>query len=791
MLSFERPPIEVDGMMLFPDHADPLHWYYSAAMPQVVLGAGQRPMFDLWVYTENLVQDMFAGTRIPGEMGGGFLTLAANCRREDRELAKARKAIADAAGIDDEDRITLAQIPYTGGTSRIIALDALQFPPGTPDPAGADPNAGRPRFVSTVAGSATPALLGDLQALFSLSLTERGAAFMAGLFSATGTPIGVVYELTYEGLSPAVDVTITADLSKVRMHFGGGLQGQVGWFKADVKAALDDLVQKQVVKIDSTRVLDTDAAKEAAQQAIAMFKEDLIQQLFRPTTPVPPRPDPTQSAVAAVTAMAGGAAGTAAGGPAGGVAGAEVASGSLGLTLKFEHETQHLTGVYDYSARMPLIRTDAPQAFLQTLIKPEDAASHTQVMNLGTASTFFNRVEAIISLPEDSTFKALKLRQATVSVTFGDAGDARPPEVRPPLVCTSGGERFRRLAFARDGRTSLSLGYDVTYDFDDDPADTVDDHRYQTPRQVTATRSVAINPIADFGYRRLILRPGRIPEGIASVQVIATFDSGAGFTAQRRFVLTAPFSRPLAEVAPDGVEWPIRTVTKPVGSFHLAISYHFPDGTSYAAAPVVTGTPFHAIDAPFAGHRDLRIEPNVVSPEVDEIDVEVEYSDDTAGYHRRFFLIMTPPFVTATLRWPVLDREKQALRVRSMVREGGITSHSDWQETDEQTVVVGADAARSDVLKVRLLGGGLEPFDLDAVLVDIRAPDHTGTEVTTELFFGPGDPMTADVTLIRRPGVPVSFRFRTHAFRRSGAETVSDWVTRTDTMGLILPLVTL
>jgi hypothetical protein len=794
MLTFERPPLEVDTMILFPDHDDPLQWYYSAAMPKVVTGAGRRPVFDLWIYSEDLVQDLFSGTRIPDEMGGGFLTLAVSCSREESELKKARKAIGDAMVIDDEARIKLAPIPYVSGATRIIALDALTFPPGAPDPAAADPNAGRPRFVTGVVGASSPALLGDLQSLFSLSLSERGAAFMAGLFQSTGTPIGVVYELSFEGLSPAINVTVTADLSTVRTHFGGGLDGQVAWFKADVKAALDELIKKQVVKIDVTRLIDTDAAKEAEKQAIAMFKEDLIQQLFRPTPPVPPRPDPGQGAVAAVTALAQTAGGAAVGsvaGPGGSVAGAMVANSSIGLTLKFGHETQHLTGFYDYTARMPVTRTDAPQAFLQTLINPADAASHTQVMNLGTASRFFDRLEAIVSLPDDETFTTLNLRQAVVSVTYGEGEAGRAPEAKPPLVCTPGGERFRRLAFLRNGRQSLSLSYDISYDFDDDPDTTVDAHSYTTPKQLTTTKSIAINPIADFGYRRLVLRPGRIPAGIVAVEVAADFASGAGFLASRRFRLLAPFSRPISEVAPDGADWPIRTASRATGTFRLGFSYLFEDGTRFTPPPVLAETPFHSIDAPFEGVRHLKLEPNVVSPAVDEIDVEVEYSDTEAGYNRRFFLRIVPPFDSAAIQWPILDIDKQMLKIRTTVREGGITSQTEWEETEEQSVVVGADAARSDVLKVRLLGGGLDAFDLDAVLIDIRAPDENGVEALTELFFGPGDPMTVDVTLVRRPGVPASFRFRTHAFRKSGEERVSDWVTRTDTMGLILPLVTL
>ena len=99
-------------------------------------------------------------------------------------------------------------------------------------------------------GSATPQLLGDLSAIFSLSLSERGAAFMSGLFENQGTPIGVAYELEYQGLAPAVDVTVRADMNRVKTHFGGGIQGSVQYFKADISAAIDFLEILMYRKLD-------------------------------------------------------------------------------------------------------------------------------------------------------------------------------------------------------------------------------------------------------------------------------------------------------------------------------------------------------------------------------------------------------------------------------------------------------------------------------------------------------------------------------------------------------------
>lgn len=782
MLSFETPHIEADGVILFPDHEDRLLWYYTAGMPQVAVADG-RPMYDLWVYTEALVHDFLAGTNIPQEMGGGFLTLGVNCARSDGELRGARKAVADALDIDDEDIIKLSPIPYSEGKVSIIALDAVTLGGGTPDPAGADPNAGRPRFVTSVVGAGTPALLGDLQAIFSLSLTDRGAAFMAGMFEGGGMPVGVVYELTFQGLSPAVNVTVTADMEKLKRHFGAGLQGQVQWFKADISAALDHLEQTQVVQVRSTVQLDSDAAREAEARALALFKEDIIQQLFRPSLPTPPQPDPGQGvgqAIAALAALNRGQTGTAA---------TAATGGSLGLTLKFAEETSDLSGTYTYDARMPANRTDAPQAFLQTMIEPEDHDEHTTVVNLGTASAFFDRIEAIVSLPEDEVFDQLNLRQAVVSMAYGEGDPVRPPEFKPPLICVPGETRHRKLAFQRNGRTSMAVSYDITYEFDDPVEATVDRSRYVTPRQVSTSRAVMIDPRGDFGYRQLVLRPGRIPPDVAEISVDADFRTASGgFTGSRRFRLTAPFTRPIAEVAPDGADWAIRTEEKGPGVFQLRPTFVFAEGGVWTAPPETPASPFHTLDPPFRAERQLVVQPNILSPSVEGIDIEVEYDDAAANYRRRFRTTLTPPFAAWTQRWSILDENRRSTRIRATVREGGIVTLGDWETTDEPTHTVGSSAARPETLTIRLIGGELVALGLDAVLVELRAPDETGAPRMTELFFGPGDPLMATTDVIRRPGEPLTYEFRTQTFRNTGESTVAPWTGRTDATQLIIPL---
>ena len=786
MLSFETPSFEIDGIQVYPDDARSDLFYYSAGIPQVTIGPGRRPVFDLWIYREALVHDIFGGTQLPDELGSGFLTFSVDCRRDERDLNRLRKELADILGRDDEDSILLSPIPYTKGKVSLIALDAVT-PPSGDAPAPDSPADGRPKFITNVLGSATPQLLGDLNAIFSLSLSENGAAFMSGLFENGGTPIGVAYELEYQGLAPAVDVTVRADMNRVKTHFGAGLQGSVQYFKADISAAIDFLHQENVVTVESKITVDSDAAREAEQRAIALFKEDLIQQLFRPVAPAVPRPAQGQDMISSI--IGGGQRGNTTAGNAARTGVNAATGGSIGLTMKFEHEVTNISGVYNYSARMPVTRTDAPQAFLQTLVSKNHADEHTTIIDGGTASDFFDRVDTIISLPDDKMFETLNLREAVVSVSFGDGDPDKAPEVKGPFVCRPGGDQHRMVAFHRDGRTSRALSYGISYVFDDDPVDTVDKSEYTLPRRIATNGAIPVLPVSDFGYRTLRLRAGRIPVEVAEIDISAGFrtDDGA-FTRSRRFRMFAPFDRPIDQVAPEGFEWPIRTRDTDPGQFEVQETFIFADRSTYAAPVRVLDNPFHTVDAPFQGHRELLIQPNIPGDSVEALEVELEYADTDNGYARRFTRRFERPFQSQTVRFPIVDPEVRVIRGRATMRDGGLVSVGEWENIEAATWTPGFEVARAGEVTVRLIGGDLAGLGMDAVLVEVRAPDATGTPSTQELFFAPGDPTTATVTIVASPGAPVRFEFRTQVFRSDGSHAIGDWAERADTQNLIISL---
>lgn len=385
MLSLEPPILEIDGTTVFRDHAVADQFYFLAPHPTIAR-VGGRPMFDLFAYTVELKHSALSGTAIPQELGAGFLTMGVNCVLSDAKRERLRDEIATRTGRPTE-KIILLPVPYHKGTVRVIALDKFSAPAEPPEsPASAEPLKGRPTFVEAIVGAASPSLFGDMRAIFSISLSQEGVAFMEGLFKDRAAPVGVVYELSFFGLRPAVDVEIDADLSRIHKHFGGGLQVQYQWVKADISAGLDFLEEKGDIKSRITSEQTGEAAQKSKELAMSLFKEQIVQQMFRPLTPQMPN---ASSAGGLATAAAGAVA-------AGGAAAQGAAStGSIGLTLKFQRTEELKKATFRFNERAPEERVHAPQAFLPLLVSKNDFEKRIHRVDL--ANEFFEALDVLVT----------------------------------------------------------------------------------------------------------------------------------------------------------------------------------------------------------------------------------------------------------------------------------------------------------------------------------------------------------------------------------------------------------
>ena len=769
MLSLEPPFWEIDGISVFRDHAVATQFYYGAPNPAVAVVAG-RPMFDIFAYLVDLKQSPISGTTIPDQMGAGFLTMGVACAVSPAQLGDIGSKVGAATGLDP-DQISLFPIPYHRGSVQVIALDKMSVPAGAttnpdgtvtpPPPDPAQPTSGAPTFVEAIMGSATPNLMGDLRSIFSLSLSQSGVTFLEGLYEDGAAPVGIVYDLAYYGLRPAVQCRITADVSTIYERFGGTAGVQYQYVRASIDAALDKMRQEGVVKVELTSEATGDEAQKSKDLAMSIFRDQIVQQLFRPTTPL----SPTAAQVL-------------------GQALGQAASKSLvSLTLQYKKTEELKTVTYDYDERSPEERRLAPQAFLPLLVDKQTLESSIHRVNLH--DPFFETLDVLVTGPTQDDFSLLGIRQAEATVTYGMPGDPVAP-VTGTLLFRTDSTGDKHFATARQDRPSLDYSLAVAYDLDRTGDVTGDAFRYELPAKRETSRVVLLNPNADFGFLDVEVELGRLPDGIAEAEAVLSYTTPtSGFSTSKSLRLAPWPADPGASPPAANPHWRVRTQEPGLAPYSVACTWHFADGASYAQPPYVSREPLLVLDTPFAHSRTLLVRPNVTSEAISQVTVEIEYADPAHDYERSFLLTLAPPYATQTLVWPIVDEAVQGMRYRVTTTEPGFVSEGEWQTTKEPSIVVGSAGSRVGTIEVHLVGPTLAELGIDAVRLDLEVTPQTGAEGEKASLLMDDASHVATASLTYPPGAALAYRYQSTCFKSDGTTPTSDWTSQTSQLLVI------
>lgn len=274
MLMMGSKTVTVEGVTVFADHADPAQFWYLPA-PVVLAEREGVPQFTLIRY-----RPAVAGA---GVKGGGFLMMEVELRLD----AEVERKIIGAVARFSNGTPRLTPVPFDDGKVQVIALN-VQGSGGTmatPSPAGA--------FVAVeaVLGATKPSLGGNNTAIFSLTLSEEGSTILDQAFRQGATPVGVIYDLKYTALRPALDVKITANFKRIydRLNFsvdltaGAVIYGVPVYLEAGIDMAFEKLKQDGVIDIKVINFSSAADQDDKEKWALDFFKQNLLQQWFQPT----------------------------------------------------------------------------------------------------------------------------------------------------------------------------------------------------------------------------------------------------------------------------------------------------------------------------------------------------------------------------------------------------------------------------------------------------------------------------------------------------------------------------
>lgn len=211
---------------------------------------------------------------------GGILSLGIECKVTSKRLSKALEQLIDERGLPED---TSASLPlWETGKVDLIVLDSTTQDLDTIN---------QESFVKKVIGSKKPSLLtSDLKSIFNVRLDNRGAAIIASSLSGErGHMAGVLYDLKFRALQPALDLRIWADLERcyktvshklgIKAEFTYYVKFSLG---ADFEHITREMEENGDLKIEVLSQVTDPKMKKLVDETIKDTKEKVLRELFKP-----------------------------------------------------------------------------------------------------------------------------------------------------------------------------------------------------------------------------------------------------------------------------------------------------------------------------------------------------------------------------------------------------------------------------------------------------------------------------------------------------------------------------
>lgn len=621
MLLLGSKTTTIKGITIFADHADPNQfWYLPSPIKLAQREQDQQPLFTFIKYKPSVVSG--------GARGGGFLMFEVDLQlSSDTE----REILSELSG-SVPGQARLAAVPFDKGTVKCVALN-LQGSAGTTTSPTVP---GTINAVESILGASVPSLDARNSASFSLTLSQEGATILEKAFEQGTTPVGVIYNLKYTGILPALEVKITANLKRVYEYFSASLNAQYYFIKAGIEAGLEKLVQDGALKIEVTNFTDAKDREEKEKWAVDFFKDKLLNEWFEPT--LKPTTSPTTEPPPGDNKP-----------PLGDKAGDR----AIAFKLKYIAQEEQKTVSLEYSRSEAVQRTYAPQGFIGLLITDlQDKEKHFVEVDLN--DPFFQKIEVIVNAPID--FKQIGLKSAQVALDYGKP--ANPINYKhADFIFEAEQKTEQKFEVFMNSELDTTYAYTVQYHFDPGTAWEGRAFSYEIPPKRTEDRTLQINPFENFGFLNIQVFPNKIDWGIIdSVEVYLNYRSSDNWNKEKIITLIAN-SQPQF--------WKLRTDDLGTLSYTYNIIYHLKDGSTQKSTERNSQALAIPVNDLFEGVLEIEFLPLFSLNRVKTVFVDIKYEDLNYNYYREERLELTGGSTQpVSIQIAVMDRAKRAFQYR-------------------------------------------------------------------------------------------------------------------------------
>jgi hypothetical protein len=705
MLLFSSGTFTVDGITVFPDHADPnQYWYLPGPVGLESEADSTEPQFLLIMYAPDVAS--------AGIQGAGFLNVTLALKVSDEAQSKIIGEIRSQFPNVSEPR--LAPVPFDEGTVQIVALN-LQGSGGATAAPGAQ------AAVQGVLGASSPELFGNNDALFALTLGEEGATILEQAFQDGMTPVGGIYDLKFTGVLPALDVKITADMKRAYTSFSVNFGASAYIASAGIDATFETLRQDGVINVQVVSLSNDASTEQQEQWALNLFKDQIMSTWFAPSlsptteaaadassvalpsttashsttssssaaahptmggaqsstaanathttmggtasssTPGaassssaagasasshPAAPQPASSSPAAKPAAAANpiaaAAGTAA------AASSAASPFGVSLRLKYVSQDELKTVEIEFNEMSAVQRTYAPQGYFGLLLAGIDQSKH--FLKVDGNDPFFNQFAVTINPPRD--FSGIGLSSAHVALDYG-ATTANPKHGEFVFDAMHQTQQVWSVFQGLIQQTSYT--YTADYSFDPESGWQGEQLEYTLPAVTTENRLLTLDPYDFLGFLALSISPGRIdPTAVDRIEVAVQYTAASGWKASQTFIVRSG-SAPQV--------WKLRLADKDARTYSYTSNCYLTDGTPIAGQSTTSTAGAIVVSDPFAGALQLTFQPAYDPAAIKLAIVEFQYQDTPNGYsvQKTFNVFPNQPYA---LRVPLIDRTQTSYQYR-------------------------------------------------------------------------------------------------------------------------------
>jgi hypothetical protein len=704
----------IKGNIVFRDHQDADQFYFLPGNPKLAMEDGKLD-FTLYKYrfdiTENPASDHTHAK------GAGLALFSTEIPVAN--LQALRDEVASQSG---RSNARLTPVVFT--TASVHALIA---------------HTDGDNLISDLVETHPAPIVSPHHAAFALALTAEGATFMEAAVKGGMSPVGVVYEIGFLALSPAVNAKVRMQYDRIYDDFSVSLGFTYYYVSAKLDLELESLIERDVIHIEIVSFTDADDEERQRQIVMNLVSARVKQDFFH--SGLPPQQDDS-----APTGPLAQLLGTS-------TSNSKVSSTSALFVLKarfdLQTELKEFNLVYDGRAAIELTHTSS--GFLSTIVKD---APPPNIQEIDLHDPFFATLDVQLHSTIDfATFTELKA--ATLNLFFGDH---RASYIFSPS--TVGPFRFA-AALAQPGQDQYQ--YDIDYDFDTN-ASTGAARLSAGPFQ-SQSRALVIDPMVHFRYKRTAfqfgpLDPTQVPQ--IHIHVRASPGEGKPDLASEEIVLNVNDRQQIWRLHLPLTAPPFTVLARTDWEDAHGV-VHTGDESEITSETVVALGPYRDL-------LSIQILPAADWNTVSQVVVEIRYQDDDNLIDKQFIFTSAQKGAPQYLDIPLIDPSKRQYRWQETIMLlDGTSEARDWASLDSALLVVGEKKKTTGDLQIVWVG---HPGDIFGLRIDIWATDAADNEQNVSVFLRAPSETQKNATLPLSAGGQLDYRFEVHRLSADGDQLV-------------------